>query len=289
VALRAPLQILGGVRVAVEFSSDSREGLLAVRLNDVAPDGTSARITYGLLNLQHRFGHERAEALTPGRRYRAEICLKDVAYELPAGHRLRIALSNAYWPLAMPSPHATSLTLYEGQVLLPLCRPRRRELPPPALGSAWAPPPLEANVLAAPERGRIRIERNLQDGRTTLDVVRNLGALHIADVDLKLQALGSESYSIVDGDPSSARSEARRRAEFRRGDWHVAVVTRSVLTAQGDDWRLAATLDAYEGDASVFTRRWDLVIPRSSAHRSPAVEPTVGQLPVRPETTTTNR
>jgi putative CocE/NonD family hydrolase len=288
VPLRAPLQILGGARVVVEFASDSREGLLAVRLNDVAPDGISARITYGLLNLQHRSGHGRAEALTPGRRYRAEIRLKDVAYELPAGHQLRIALSNAYWPVAMPSPRAASLTLYAGQVLLPLRRPRRREVPPAALGSAWAPPPLEAKVLAAPERGRIRIERNLQDGRTTLEVVRNLGALHIADVDLELQALGSESYSIIEGDPSSARSEARRRAEFKRGDWHVAVVTRSVLTAEGDDWRLAASLDAYEGGTSVFTRHWDLAIPRSSAHRSPAVEPTVGQSPVRPETTTTN-
>jgi hypothetical protein len=287
VPLRAPLQILGGVRIAVEFSSDSREGVVAVRLNDVAPDGTSARITYGLLNLQHRSGHGRAEALTPGRRYRAEIRLKDIAYELPAGHQLRIAVSTAYWPLATPAPHAASLTLYAGQLLLPLRRLRRREVPP-ALGSAWSPPPLAARVLTPPERGRIRIERNLQEGRTTVDVVRNLGALHIADVDLELRALGSESYSIVEGDPSSARSEARRRAEFKRGDWHVAVATRSLLTAEGDDWRLAASLDAYEGGASVFTRHWDIAIPRSSAHRSPAVEPTVGQSPVSPETTTTN-
>ena len=77
--LEAPLQLLGGARLVVEFSSDSVEGLLAVRLNDVSPDGTSARITYGLLNLQHCAGHERAQRVVPGRRYRAHIRFKDVA------------------------------------------------------------------------------------------------------------------------------------------------------------------------------------------------------------------
>ena len=33
--------------------------LVAVRLNDVPPDGASTRVTYGLLNLTHRDGHER--------------------------------------------------------------------------------------------------------------------------------------------------------------------------------------------------------------------------------------
>ncbi|MEX1109804.1 MAG: CocE/NonD family hydrolase [Dongiaceae bacterium] len=286
--LEAPLQLLGGARLAVEFSSDKVEGLLAVRLNDVSPDGTSARITYGLLNLQHCAGHERAERVVPGRRYRADIRLKDVAYELPVGHRLRVAVSTAYWPLAMPAPDAATVTLYGGELQLPLRRPQVGEARPPALGSAWSPPPLEAELLVPPERGRIRIERSVEDGRTTVEVVRNLGALHIADVDLELRAVGSESYSIAGDDPSLARSETRRRAELKRGGWHTAVVTRSVLTPEGENWRLTATLDAYEGEARVFARNWDFTIARSSAHRSPAEEPTVGRLPGCPEMTTSN-
>lgn len=287
-ALEEPLQLLGGARLAVEFSSDKPEAMLAVRLNDLAPDGSVARITYGLLNLQHHAGHARALALEPGRRYRAEIRLKGVAYELPAGHRLRVAVSTAYWPLAMPAPQAATVTLHNGELLLPVRQPRGNEALPPALGAAWSPPPLEAEVLVAPERGRIRIERNLVDGLTTVEVVRNLGALHIADVDLELQALGSERYSIAADDPARARSEARRRAAFKRGDWQVAVETRSVLTAEGASWRLIVTLDAYEGEARVFARNWDLLISRSTAFRSPAEEPTAGHRPDRPETTTSN-
>jgi putative CocE/NonD family hydrolase len=267
-----PLQLLGGTRLSLEVSCDGPEAMLAARLVDLAPDGTASRITYGLLNLQHHGGHERAQALIPGQRYRLEIKLKDVAYELPKGHRLRVALSTSYWPLAMPAPRPATVTVHGGSLSLPRRKAGDGSAQPLDLGQAWTPPPLEARVLVAPERGRIRIERDAENGSATVDVVRNLGALHIADVDLDLTAVGSERYSMPAGDPAQARSEAQRRAEFKRADWHASVVTRSVLTSSGANWRLVATLSAFEGEAQVFARRWDLEIPRSSAPSAPETD-----------------
>jgi predicted acyl esterase len=264
----APLQLLGGARLTVRVSCDGPEGMLAARLIDLAPDGTASRISYGLLNLQHRGGHERAEPLAPGRCYEVEIKLKDTAYELPKGHRLRIALSTSYWPLVMPSPVAATVTVHGGQLSLPQ-RKSNDAAHPPDLGPAWHPPALAGKVLVAPERGRIRIEKNTEDGSATVDVVRNLGALHIADVDLELTAVGSETYSLPAGDPAQARSEARRRAGFRRDDWQASIETRSVLTSNGANWRFAATLSAFEGENLIFERSWDLDIPRSSARSMP--------------------
>jgi uncharacterized protein len=279
--LDRPLEILGGASLQLELASDRPEGLLAVRLTDLAPDGSSRRITYGLLNLQHHAGHGRAMALAPGRRYRMQVALKDVGYELPAGHRLRLALSTAYWPLAMPGPKAASLTVFAGELRLPL---RGAAGPSPAaLGEAWSPPPLEAEVLVPPGRGRIRIERRVEDGHTAVEVVRNLGALRIADVDLELRATGSERYEILSDDPAGARSEIHRRAAFKRGDWHAAVVTRTVLTSEGEDWRLHATLDAYEGETRICARNWDLLIPRSSAGRSSGGRPSQVPPPAAPK------
>ena len=268
----APLQLLGGPRLSVELSSDSAEAMVAARLVDLAPDGTASRITYGLLNLQHHGGHARAEALVPGRRYRVEVKLKDLAYELPKGHRLRIALSTSYWPLTMPSPQPATVTVHGGNLSLPRREPKADAALPPDLGQAWSPPPLEAEVLVAPERGRVRIEKDAEEGSATVEVVRNLGALHIADVDLELTAVGSERYSMPAGDPAQARSEAQRRAGFKRGDWQAAVVTQSTLTSNGDNWRLIATLSAFEGETQIFARRWDLEIPRSSVPRAPETE-----------------
>ncbi len=127
------------------------------------------------------------------------------------------------------------------------------------------PPPLEAEVLTPPARGRLSIVRNLAAGTTEVRVVRNLGAIRIRDVDLELKALGSELYVAHPDDPGVTRSETDRRAEFRRGDWHVAVVTRSVLTATADTFRLQTEITATEGERRVFERRWDLANPRPGA------------------------
>ena len=46
-----------------------------VRLCDVRPDKASLRVSYGILNLAHRDGHETPAPLVPGRRYQVRILL----------------------------------------------------------------------------------------------------------------------------------------------------------------------------------------------------------------------
>ena len=49
--LAEKLEILGAPLVHLRFSSDKPQALVCARLNDVAPDGRSTRVTVGLLNL----------------------------------------------------------------------------------------------------------------------------------------------------------------------------------------------------------------------------------------------
>jgi predicted acyl esterase len=53
---------------------------LAVRLNEVMPDGASRRVSYGILNLCHRDGSESAVALEPGREYSLALELDHCAH-----------------------------------------------------------------------------------------------------------------------------------------------------------------------------------------------------------------
>ena len=48
------------------------------------------------------------------------------ATPLPAGHRLRVAVSSTYWPWAWPSPEPVTLTLHGGTLELPVRPPRAR-------------------------------------------------------------------------------------------------------------------------------------------------------------------
>ena len=53
------MEILGAPQVDLEFAVDQPVAMVAVRLSDVAPDGRATSISYGLLNLTHRAGHDR--------------------------------------------------------------------------------------------------------------------------------------------------------------------------------------------------------------------------------------
>ena len=65
--LATAVQVLGVPEVVLHLSVSALVATAVVRLSDVAPDGTSAQVTAGILNLTHRRSHERPEPLVPGR------------------------------------------------------------------------------------------------------------------------------------------------------------------------------------------------------------------------------
>ena len=83
--LAADIEILGAPEVHLTLSADRPQAHLTARLCDVAPDGTSALITYGPLNLTHRDSHEHPSALEPGRFYEITLKLNDIARRDPQG------------------------------------------------------------------------------------------------------------------------------------------------------------------------------------------------------------
>jgi putative CocE/NonD family hydrolase len=142
------LELLGRPRVALEVSADRPLALLAVRLCDVAPDGTSTLLTRGALNLTHRDGHAAPEPLVPGERYGVEVDLDVLGQVVPAGHRLRLAVSTTMWPLVWPSPETVELKLFTGPgsfLELPV-RATDEDGPAPAFGPPEEAPPLEVTL-----------------------------------------------------------------------------------------------------------------------------------------------
>ena len=109
--LDGELEILGAPVVELDLACDKPNGMVAVCLSEVLPDGAATRISYGLLNLTHRDSHEFPEALEPGRTYRIRVQLNEIAHRFGAGHRIRVAVSSAYWPIAWPSPEKATLSI----------------------------------------------------------------------------------------------------------------------------------------------------------------------------------
>lgn len=259
--LAAPLVLIGGPELRLVLSADAPDAMVAARLNDVSPDGVSRRISYGLVNLALGDDHAAERAVVPGAPFEVRLRLNDLAHELPAGHRLRLALSTACWPLAAGTPHRPALRLHAAELVLPLADPANLA-DAPDLGAPQVPAYPEARTLVAPARGRVSVERRLDREETTVSVVRNLGAVELGDVGITLHALGSECYTMPWSRPDKATAATERLAEFRRGDWHARVETRTRLSFAGSDFRFEAELVAADGTTEVFRRRWEARIAR---------------------------
>jgi hypothetical protein len=262
-ALEDDLEIFGAPKVVLDLAANEPVAMVAIRLSDVAPDDKATRVTYGLLNLTHRDGHANPQPLEPGRRYRVTVHLNGVAQRFPRGHRLRLSISTSYWPLAWPSPKPVQLVIYAGTSTfsLPVRPPQKRDAKLRAFGAPEGAPPLTTTLLH-PKQEEWRVIRDLRRDISTLEVVLDTGTTRYEGIDLEISSRTIETYTYCCDDYSSLAGETRWTRTFRRGDWQVRTITRTLLTSDETSFRLRADLDAYEGPNRVFSRSWRTEIPR---------------------------
>ena len=230
-----------------------------MRLNHVHPDGASTRITYGVLNLARRGDQERAVPLVPGEEVEATLRLDHIAYRLPAGHRLRLAVSTTYWPLIWPAPEAATVTLHEGRLVLPV-RPEAAgdecRFPPPE--AAPAQPMREVR----PESHVRRTETDPQSGRICLVIEDDFGLAENLDHGLISGGVARERWEIHPDDPLSANGRTHWTEELTRGDWTVRTETHAEMWSDAANFHLSARLEAWEGDELILLREVSETVPR---------------------------
>jgi hypothetical protein len=260
--LGEPVEILGAPVLALELAADRQSAMVVVRLNDLAPDGASLRVTYGVLNLTHRNGHERARALTPGARVKVRVQLNDIAHIFPAGHRIRVAISTAYWPILWPSPETVALTLQGGRSRLELpVRPAQPEdgrirFEPAVTG------PRTKRTVHLPGRVQRLLDRDIATGTAVNTVVRDDGTSTIDAIGTTTAFDKRLVYRIREGDPASARAETHMDLRLERGDWRTRVETHTAIACTPTTFVVEADLQAFESERRVFSRSWTREVPR---------------------------
>ncbi|MGH3061704.1 MAG: CocE/NonD family hydrolase, partial [Gaiellaceae bacterium] len=260
--LAEPLEILGFPEVTLELAVDRPSALVAVRLCDVFPDGTSALVTRGLVNLTHRESHEHPRPLEPGRRYEVRVPLDFTAYSFPAGHRLRVAVSPTYWPWAWPSPEPVMLALHAGRLELPERAPRPEDSGLREFEEPEHSAPLRVEAVAAGPGGR-SLRRDLATGLVEQVFDWDLGgSQRLVDIDLETSDASHTVYSIREGDPLSASVRFHATSGMGRGDWRMRSEVTSAMTADAEAFHVTTLLEVYEGAARIFARTWTHRFPR---------------------------
>jgi putative CocE/NonD family hydrolase len=255
------LEILGAPVVTLEIAVDRPDAFLAVRLCDVAPEGDSTRVSFGILNLTHRDGHDAVHPMIPGRRTRVRVQLNDAAYAFLPGHYLRIAVSTSYWPMVWPSPEDVLLTVDAGALELPIRPARDRDAELRDLGDPTWGPEAKVTVLRPGTWGR-NVTIDALDGQTT---VTNLveGPLVRQDrIGRALAVTGSDRNRIGPTDPASASAESERVVEIVRGESTIRVAAQVALSCTREAFMLGVAMRATEDGTDVWSRDWHATIPR---------------------------
>jgi hypothetical protein len=263
--LDAPFEILGAAEIEVEVSCDQPQAMIAVRLNEVWPDGAATRVSFGVLNLTHRDGHAEPQPLEPGKSYRVRVPLKPVAHGFARGNRLRVSVSNCYWPIVWPSPRPCALTLglADARLILPVRTPRGADANLPAFAPPEAARAQAITVLQPDATTRVLDVDEASEWRR-LTAFGDYGVQRIEAYDLTAGLWGREATESIGDDPASARAVAEWGASMQRGDWRVETRARLDFWSDAEHFHYEATLDAFEGESPFRQLKWRNSFPRDN-------------------------
>lgn len=262
--LEHEVEILGYPRLEVTVTSSAPVAYLSAKLCDVFPDGTSALVTRGLLNLTHRDSREEPAPLEPGVAYHVTFELEVASWVFEPGHRIRLDLAGTDWPNAWPPPEPVTLTVERSgsAIVLPtLDGPspiaERPVLPAPTREAH----PLESSRGAEMPSVTWRIEHDVV-AKETRAVTAYGGASERDERRPKTEEWYEGTVGVSTEDPGRAwvRAHATNTLHFPEATVSGDVRWTIRSDAEAYDVELEAALT--EEGKSVWSRRWQERIPR---------------------------
>lgn len=258
--LDTDLSVVGAVQLDLTLTSNTPVAQIAARLCEVDAQGISHLITTGVLNLTHRESAQNPAPLPVNTPLNVSLTLDQIAYKLCAGSRLRLSLSNAYWPLIWPAPGHTKLGLTAGKISLPLLH-ESADSPvrfnPPDPNASW-------NVRTIRDASQSRdITTDPETGVISVACVDDAGEVEDLDHGLINGTVSREWWDIQPDDPLSARARAHWSYRNARGDWSVRTETFSEMWSDAQAFHLTARIEAYEGETLIFEKDFSETIRRN--------------------------
>jgi uncharacterized protein len=202
--------------------------------------------------------------LEPGKVYPLDIEMHLTSWVFPKGHRIRIAVSNALWPMVLPTPYAMTTTLELGgssasRLLLPVVPLHAASAAP-----AFSPPE------PSDERKDIKSEGFPWPGEWTVDrdEARQKTTVHWKGKDGYEYPWGTETdlenstYEADDAHPelSSVRGEAE--STFTLKGRTLVWRGHLLVTTDEKNFHYSYTRELFKDGQMLKTKTWKETIPR---------------------------
>jgi putative CocE/NonD family hydrolase len=264
--LATPLEILGVPEVILHLAVSAPVATAVVRLTDVSPDGISAQVSAGILNLTHRQSDTQPEPLVPDQVEEIRVGLRMAGYRFLPGHRIRVSVASSAWPVVWPSPFRAAFDLHRGPTT-----PSRLILPviPPAGGPGDAEVPAFKTTPPALDQVGGDGEADDPTWQITTDVLAGSvtvtvhdGGEDVLDDGRRLYAAETLTMTAFDADPAHAELHADVVYRWQEHGFATEIRARSIQTSDVGAFDLSVDLEVVVDGEPFFRRDWHESIAR---------------------------
>ena len=260
--LTETMEIMGMPKVLLRVAADAPFYQWSVRLEDVAPDGKVALVSGAAINPAQRVSRLEPQALVPGVPTALSTSIHFTTWRFQPGHRIRLAVSNAQFPMIWPSPSAGTTSLFPGEntwIELPVVAPHQ------ASSVACALPPPEPNDAAPFGKELTRngpvfsSVRNEQTGQSTFSTSSDISW---AIRDNTYQSSEAYRWDVNDAAPANASYQGERRNVFTIAGRVIDLSTRALIESDSSHFHVTFTKNLRQNGQLIREKTWTEHIPR---------------------------
>ena len=261
--LQEDLAITGRPHALLQASADAPLADWFARLSDVAPDGRVTQITGAGLSGAQRESMSDPKALEPGRVYPLDVEMHLTTWIFPKGHRIRLSVSNALWPMVLSTPYSMTTSLQLGgdrgsRLILPVV-PVHGEAPP-----RMAPPqPSEERTdlksFGFPWPGEWLVTRDEGRQKTTVLWKGKMGAKYPWGTETDLERL---TYEIEDVHPEVNVIQGEAETTLNLKDRVLVWSGHLSFSSDARNFFYKYTRELRKDGALIKTKTWEQTIPR---------------------------
>ena len=254
--LEEDVEVTGRPRAVLHVSSTAEITLFTTKLCDVAPDGTSALVTKGYLNVTHRKSHSNPSYIEPRVIYEIEIELLACAYRFKQGHRIRVDISNADFLNLWPTPKPSTNTIYRStgrpsRIVLPVVPPQNPVL-------------LEPDLKPSPHPAARREEMEAPAFSVSRDIINDTAAMEYRNSTGRGWS-NTARITVSEKDPSHVvvRADAHRGYNYTGKD--IIVDAHCVTSSDKRAFHHTVEVEITVNDKRHFNKSWSVSVPRQFA------------------------
>jgi predicted acyl esterase len=263
--LEKPVEIIGFPEVHLNVSSDAPLYQWTVRLEDVWPDGQVSLVSGVLINPADRVSRLKQTPLVPGKPADLSGEIHYTTWRFNKGHRIRLSVSNAQFPMAWPTPYKGKTTLFPGShtwIDLPVV------IKNTLTGTCDLPKPEEEefpdDVQIYKSQGENK-EYPVNYNPDTGEAVYTCGEdeqWNIGDKTYCRKELNT--WKVNDNDPAHASYKAVTTYDIYLPDRDIRLIGIFNFTSDEKTFNLNVTRRLLENEEIVREKKWNRLIPRKN-------------------------